>query len=201
MASPESRSNWTPFRESGIPESAVLFAPKGNGVDIIRPYDEPGYVYEDDCFEALSYSFPDHYIVGAHLLDYMLTKDKALNSVKRPDAIFLKYMDGKTVISGISEFKLYPYTDFDAKLDGFSKFLGVLRSDPERLPINLKLAIGNFIKIPNEIHAPPDGRITKTQVTLITPPIEEKKERKIYKRRGMHINRLAVSASTQSLAA
>lgn len=134
MVSPESRSNWTPFRESGIPESAILFAP--NGMDIVRPTDHDGYIYEDQCFKELIEQYPDHFLIGAHLIDYMSGRHHPLRGKVVPDLFLFQVKEGdtgntpgvynstkKVVLKGFSEFKSGKTLGFQRKIDGFISLL------------------------------------------------------------------------------
>lgn len=179
MASPESRSNWTPFRESGIPESAMYFSPQGNGLDIIRPTDHSGYIYEDQCFLTLAEKFPEHFIIGAHLIDYIQGKFNPFKGNIVPDSLFLQSITfddsltpgvfGKSdmvVLSGFSEFKSGKSLGLQRKVDGFMDLLNKLRKNPDKLLTALQETIGEYVEIPSKILIPDNSSF---QISLVKP--------------------------------
>lgn len=179
MVSPESRSNWAPLIEDGIPESALYFAPNGNGMDISRPTDDPGYLYEDLCFKAIAERFPDHFIIGPHIIDYISGQNSFFRHMKVPDILFLqganpeemddtgRYIGPESVIlSGFAEFKSGKNLRLQRKVDGFMIFLDRLRQNPGALPNILNKTFGDYVDIPHRIIVPENDQF---QISLVRP--------------------------------
>lgn len=177
MVAPESRSNWTPFRESGIPESAILFAP--NGMDIVRPTDHDGYKYEDQCFIELSAQYSDYFLVGAHLIDYMSGRHKPLKGMIVPDLFLFQVKEeelGNTpgvynptkrvVLSGFSEFKSGKTVGFQKKIDGFITLLEKFRKNPYALLDAMQETVGEYVELPDQIEIP---EAYEFQISLVRP--------------------------------
>jgi len=141
-----------------------------NAIDLINHSKGISIQYENQCFLYLQKQDLDSFIIGPHLVDFMLGKNPDLGGVVRPDAILLKIYGSQATLTGMAEFKsgngIGYDNKFDNKLKGFKNLLERFRNNPDMLPEMLFYAIGEHFDSPGEIAIPSDKEI---EITFLSP--------------------------------
>lgn len=141
-----------------------------NAIDLVNPSNGTSIQYENHCFLYLQDKTPDSFVIGPHLVDYMMGKNPDLGGVVRPDALLMAIDGTQATLTGMAEFKSGNGNGYDVKFDnklkGFKKLLDIFRTNPGMLPEMLFYAVGEHFDSPAEIVVPPDEEI---EITFLTP--------------------------------
>lgn len=136
-----------------------LLSPTGlrierNGIDReATPTKRLGSIYEDYVFDLLLEQFPQDFIVGPRLLDFMgdTCHSSLFNSQgrTRPDFLILSNYVSRTFLTGIAEAKSGKKPNVQEKANGFGDLIDAIEAAPTAIYQGLKLAVGNVVdKLP-----------------------------------------------------
>jgi hypothetical protein len=118
-----------------------------NGIDrISTPTKRTGLIYEDYCFNELIKIFPQDFIIGPRLIDYMgdVCHSSLFNSTgrTRPDALVLSNYLSTTFISAIVECKSGNEPELKPKANGFQDLAKAVEESPGEIYKGFKMSIG-----------------------------------------------------------
>ncbi len=131
-----------------------------NGIDFITPNAHPAFLYETHCFRVIAAKFAPDFVVGPHLVDHILGRDRTFSQMTKPDAFIFNRTNSCLTLKALAEFKSGVRLRSERKLTGFTHLLRKIRSTPGFLPYTLNRAIGELIDIPKHIYIPDDQQIS-----------------------------------------
>jgi hypothetical protein len=139
---------------------------KDTSIDFVIETTHPSFIYEGKCFETVSSRFDEnHYAVGPHMVDFILTQSK-LASYPRPDGMIFTRDKKHWTLTGLLEVKMGSGNGIHRKLKGFSDLLRDFRADPAFLSTSLRQTIGRAYPVPEVIKIPQDDQV---EVILACP--------------------------------
>lgn len=131
-----------------LPENSLRI--ERNGIDRVKTETrDAGLLYEDFCFEELLELFPQDFVIGPRLIDYIADNCRSTFLVgkhkARPDAFILSNYLSRTYLSGVVESKSGWEPDLINKAEGLRWFPAEVEKDPGGIYRCLKLAIGDVL--------------------------------------------------------
>jgi len=121
-----------------------------NGIDrISTPTKRTGLIYEDYCFNQLLETYPQDFIFGPRLIDYLgdVCHSSLFKSTgrTRPDALALSTYMGTTFLSAIVECKSGNDPELRPKAKGFQDLVKAIEQNPGEIYKELKMSIGDEV--------------------------------------------------------
>lgn len=115
--------------------------------------------YETHCFEILCHLFPDDFVIGPHVIDWLLGGDSGYSNLVRPDGLVFTVSEETPILTHIIEVKSGKSLDLTRKVQGFSVLLKRLRNYATFLPHRMQECLGDYLTVPSHFIIPSDEHI------------------------------------------